>query len=172
MGFGKAFGFSLLAFIGLNFLFLIIAHTISGNLNLMFGDISAQPLILFALFLGPIYYFPGSAIMNTYSAFLFGVPLDVIILSIGTIVSPLIAAIIAGRVGENKAGSFLGWFLTSILCAVILGIFAFIDTAVLSYYGIPIGDPTMTLVTCLFSGVVNGIFYGAFALLLTKTEYY
>ena len=171
MGFGKAFGFSLLAYIGLNFLFLIIAFTISGELNLIFQEISNQPLILFVLFLGPIYFFPGLNILGIYLSIEIGAAPG-IILAIGSVVSPFIASIIAGKMGENKVGSFGGWFLTSILCSIILGIFAFVEPLVLIYYGIPFVDPTSTFIVSIMSGAVSGVFYGAFALLFTKTEYY
>ena len=172
MGFGKAFGFSLLAYIGLNFLFLIIAFTISGELNLIFQEISNQPLILFVLFLGPIYFFPGLNILGIYSSIALGATPDILILAIGSVVSPFVASIIAGKMGENKVGSFGGWFLTSILCSIILGIFAFVEPLVLIYYGIPFVDPTSTFIVSIMSGAVSGVFYGAFALLFTKTEYY
>ncbi|MGB5912699.1 MAG: hypothetical protein WBH31_16015 [Promethearchaeia archaeon] len=178
MGFGKAFGFSLLAYIGLNFLFLIIALTISGDLNLLFQDISSQPLILFVLFLGPIYFFPGLNISGIYLSISLGAPAEILILAIGSVVSPFVASIIAGKMGENKAGSFGGWFLTGILCSIILGIFAFIEPLALTYYGsiymygIPVIDPTSTFIISILSGAVSGVFYGAFALLFTKTEYY
>ena len=171
MGFGKAFGFSLLAYIGLNFLFLIIAFTASGELNLIFQDISNQPLILFVLFLGPIYFFPGENILGIYLSITIG-STPGIILAIGSVVSPFVAAIIAGKMGEKKVGSFGGWFLTSILCAIILGIFVFVEPLVLSYYGISVLDPTLTFIKSILSGAVSGVFYGAFALLFTKTEYY
>ncbi|MFX1587850.1 MAG: hypothetical protein ACFFC1_06830 [Promethearchaeota archaeon] len=172
MGFGKAFGFSLLAYIGLNFLFLIIAFTISGALNLLFQDISSQPLILFVLFLGPIYFFPGLNVSDIYSSIALGATPDILILAIGSVVSPFVASIIAGKMGENKVGSFGGWFAASMLCSIILGIFAFIEPLVLSYYGIPVVDPTSTFIISIMSGAVSGVFYGAFALLFTKTEYY
>jgi len=172
MGFGKAFGFSLLAYIGLNFLFLIIALTISGALNSVFQDISSQPLILFVLFLGPIYFFPGLNISGIYSSIAFGATPDILILAIGSVVSPFVASIIAGKMGENKVGSFGGWFAASMLCSIILGIFAFIEPSVLNYYGIPAVDPTSTFIISILSGAVSGVFYGAFALLFTKTEYY
>ncbi|MFW9946989.1 MAG: hypothetical protein ACFFDX_09195, partial [Candidatus Odinarchaeota archaeon] len=157
MGFGKAFGFSLLAYIGLNFLFLIIAFTASGELNLVFQDISSQPLILFVLFLGPIYFFPGLHILGIYSSITSGATLgyydwQIIILAIGSVVSPFIASIIAGKMGENKVGSFGGWFAASMLCSIILGIFAFIESSVLNYYGIPVVDPTTTFIISIMSG--------------------
>ncbi len=172
MGFGKAFGFSLLAYIGLNFLFLIIAFTINGALNLLFQDISSQPLIIFVLFLGPIYFFPGLNIAGIYSSIALGATPDVIVLAIGSVVSPFVASIIAGKMGENKVGSFGGWFAASMICSIILGIFAFIESSVLTYYGIPVVDPTSTFIISIMSGAVSGVFYGAFALLFTKTEYY
>ncbi|MFX1495535.1 MAG: hypothetical protein ACFFBZ_14725, partial [Promethearchaeota archaeon] len=65
------------------------------------------------------------------------------------------------------------------LCSIIVGIFAFIEPLVLEYYGIPLDplvplliDPTSTFIISIISGAVSGVFYGAIALLFTKTEYY
>ena len=75
----------------------------------------------------------------------------------------------AGRVGGKNGASFGGWFLTCILCALAVGIL-FLSPATLAYYAL---TPTIgTLVVAIIGGITNGIFYGAFALLFTKTEYY
>ena len=107
MGFGKAFGFGLLAFIGLNFLFVIISFTISGDLNQLFADIGANPLILLLIMFGPIANLPGTVFTSIYT---------------------------------NLAS------------------------------GITVTGSTVPLL--IIYGVVNGIFYGCFALLFAKTEYY
>ncbi|MFW9782223.1 MAG: hypothetical protein ACFFFB_08080 [Candidatus Heimdallarchaeota archaeon] len=158
MGFGKAFGFSLLAYIGLNFLFVIITNTITGELNTLFGDIAANPLILFIILLGPVTETPTLVYVSIISG-----PFDagVIVEYIGYIAAPLVAAIIAGKVGDNKAGSFLGWFITTILMAIIL--------IMLVIFSILVG---MTTFEVLILAAINGIFYGTFALLFTTTEYY
>ncbi len=174
MGFGKAFGFSLIAFIGINFLFVIIAETITGGLNTLFSDITLNPLVLLFIFFGPIVYMPGMVIQGIYVSVTFGVYditfIGLMVQLIGSIVAPLIAALIAGKTGETKAGSLGGWFLTAIVSSLAIGLLVFINPAILAYYGLP---PTIdTFVTSLLGGVVNGIFYGAFALLFTRIAPY
>lgn len=172
MGLGKALGFSLLALIGLNFLFVIIAETISGNLNFLFSDISSDPLIILLIFFGPMVSMPGFVFNSIYVQISMGMIGPMLIQNIGFVVSPFVAALIAGRTGDNKGGSFGGWMLTAIISAVALGILAFISTATLSYYGILVVDPIVVLITFLISGAVNGVFYGCFSLLFTKEEMY
>ena len=163
MGFGKAFGFSLLAYVGLNFLFIIISYTVSGDLNTIFSSITSDPLILLLILFGPIVYFPGEVFQLIVMQIEFGFTADLLILYIGYIISPFVASLVAGRMGENKGGSFGGWFLTSIASAVAMAVFGFISVPSAS---------TTTLILVLINGIVNGIFYGCFALLFTKTEYY
>jgi hypothetical protein len=170
MGFGKAFGFSLLAYIGLNFLFVIIAYTINGALNTLFSDITADYYILVLILCGPIVNFPGIVITDIYLGIVGPLVPDALILDVGYFVSPFIAAIVAGRVGEKKGASFGGWFLTAIISAVAIGILVFLSPLTLGYYGLPT-DITV-LVPAIIGGVTTGIFYGAFALMFTKTEYY
>jgi len=171
MGLGKAIGFSLLALIGLNFLFVIIVETITGDLNLLFSDISSNPLIILLIFFGPIVSMPGSE-SSFFAQISSGMTVPMLIQSIGFIVSPFVASLIAGRTGENKGGSFGGWMITAMISAVALGILAFIHTATLSYYGITETDPIVVLISFLISGAVNGVFYGCFSLLFTKEEMY
>ncbi|MFX1497814.1 MAG: hypothetical protein ACFFBH_09825 [Promethearchaeota archaeon] len=163
MGFGKAFGFSLLAYIGLNFLFVIITNTITGDLNNLFSSIGANPLILFIILLGPVTQTPTTVYSSIASEIGLGsLDAGTIVEYIGYIAAPLVAAIIAGKVGDNKAGSFLGWLITTIVMAIIL--------IILMIVGLPIVG--MTTFEILILAVINGIFYGTFALLFTSTEYY
>jgi len=162
MGFGKAFGFSLLAYIGLNFLFVIITNTITGELNTLFSDIAANPFILFIILLGPVTETPTAVYFSIITEMGLG-PLAVgsIVEYIGYIAAPLIAAIIAGKVGDNKTGSFLGWFIAAIVMAIIL--------IILIIVSILIG---MTTFEVLILAAINGIFYSTFALLFTSTDIY
>jgi len=172
IGLGKALGFSLLAFIGLNFLFIIIAQTISGDLNTLFSAISSDPFIILLIFFGPIVNMPGNVITSIYaqvSLGLFGAPL---IQSIGFLVSPFVASLVAGRTGDSKGGSFGGWMLAAMIGAAALGVLAFVSSSTLLFYSIPVTNPIMLLIGFMLSGVVNGIFYGCFALLFSKAEMY
>ncbi|MEJ2294080.1 MAG: hypothetical protein P8Y23_04870 [Candidatus Lokiarchaeota archaeon] len=174
MGFGKAFGFSLIAFVGINFLFVIITKTITGDLNNLFSVITTNPLVLLFIFFGPIISMPGTVINSMYVSIASGVYdtafIGTIITFIGYIVSPFIASLIAGKTGENKGGSLGGWFLTAIISSLAIGLLVFINPLVLSLYGLSTGIETF--VFSLLGGVVNGIFYGMFALLFTRIEPY
>ena len=172
MGLGKALGFSLLGYIGLNFLFVIIDETISGNLNLLFGDISSYPLIILLIFFAPIISMPGAVFSSIFAQIYLGMIGSMLIQSIGFVISPFVASVIAGRTGEKKGGSFGGWMITTTISAAVLGVLAFISPTTLSYYGITVTDPTLLLITFLISGALNGVFYGCFSLLFTKEEMY
>ena len=163
IGLGKALGFSLLAFIGLNFLFSIIAFTISGDLNLLFSAISSDPLIIISIFFGPISMMPGTVITALYTSIALGMTdVAALIQIIGYLVSPFVAALVAGRTGGGKGGSFGGWVLAALIGAAALAVLAFIELA----------SPILPIIGIMLSGAVNGIFYGCFALLFTKTEMY
>jgi hypothetical protein len=170
MGFGKAFGFGLLAYIGLNFLFVIISRTISDDLNALFGNITADPLILIILLMGPIINLPGLVFQAIYGQIMTVLTPAVLIELIGYVVSPFIAAIVAGRMGETKGGSFGGWILAMMISAIGICLIAALSPATLIYYGLIVSFNTYFLV--IISALVNGIFYGCIALLFTKTEYY
>jgi hypothetical protein len=170
MGFGKSFGFSLLTYIGLNFLFLIIAETISGDLNTIFSIISADPFIIILILFGPITNTPGIVFNGIFFEVTGLLRPDVLITLIGYIVSLFIAAIVAGRVGEKKGASFGGFLLTAILSAVAVSVLVYLSPTTLTAYMLP-ADMT-TIVLASIGGITNGVFYGAFALLFTKTEMY
>ena len=172
MGLGKALGFSLLAYIGLNFLFVIIVQTISGDLNTLFSAITSNPLIILLIFFGPITMVPSSAIYGLYAQISLGMIDASLIQTIGLIVTPFVASIVAGRTGGSKGASFGGWMIACLIGSSALGVLVFISPGTLLYYGILVSNPIMLLIVFSISAAITGIFYGAFALLFTKTEMY
>ncbi len=168
MGLGKALGLSLIAFIGLNFLFVIIVQTISGDLNTLFSNITSDPLIILLIFFGPITNVPSSAI----TMIAFGTFDATLIRAIALIVTPFVASIVAGRTGGSKGASFGGWMIACLISFAALGVLVFINPVTLSYYGIIVLNPVDKLAEIGISAAVNGVFYGCFALLFTKTEMY
>ena len=172
MGLGKALGFSLLAYIGLNFLFVIISETISGDLNTLFSNITSDPLIILLIFFGPITIHPGTAINTLYTKIAFGTFDATLISTIGLIVTPFVAALVAGRTGGGKGGSFGGWMITCLIGSTAIGVLAFINPTTLLYYGIIVSNPVLLLIVISISAAINGVFYGCFALLFAKNEMY
>ena len=172
MGLGKALGFSLLAYIGLNFLFVIISETISGDLNTLFSDITSDPLIILLIFFGPITMVPSSSIFTLYTQISLGMFDASLIQTIGFIVTPFVASIIAGKTGGSKGSSLLGWMITCLISSSALAVLVFISPATLLYYGIIVSNPIMLLIVFSISAAITGIFYGTFSLLFSKTEMY
>ena len=105
---------------------------------------------------------PGAVVNSIYAQIALGTFGALLIQSIGYMVSPFIAALVAGRTGDGKGGSFGGWMITALIGAVALSILAFLQLA----------TPLPVIIGYVLSGVVNGIFYGCFALLFSKSEMY
>ncbi|MFX0027744.1 MAG: hypothetical protein ACFE8B_00920 [Candidatus Hermodarchaeota archaeon] len=187
MGFGKTFSLSLVAFIGLNFIFSILYLALGPGFDELFNRFDPDspdyaPLMM-------IYYLFGSIINAPYMNLnwvitqpLFNDMTDYLILGIGFIVAPLIAAILAGKFAESKLQGFAGWLLTVIISTtvVIVGLFlrsptfeAELTATYTPYLAIPppISNEVI-MISLIISCVINIVFYGFFALLVAKTEYY
>jgi hypothetical protein len=160
MSFGKSFAFSLLTYMGLNFLFIIISAAISNNLNSIFSVISVQPLSIILYLFGPIVYLPGTVITNIANNFS-SLNIADLLTNLGYLIAPLVASLIAGNFSDNKGEAFGGWFLTAIVSMGALLVLFFIGTSV-----------SITLIGIIIGGIVNGIFYSCFALLIYRESFY
>jgi hypothetical protein len=178
MGFGKSFLFCILAFVGLNFVFTIIYYAlIPMGFETLFTSIQSNPIMI-------LYYLFGSIISTPFIIFNWTIAQPILIgdmsdliLGLGYLVSPIIAAILAGRFGENKGQSFSGWLLTAVISIALIIIGSYLSPALQDILGTTYewGTPTpfnIVLVYSLISCMINIVFYGFFALLLSKTEYY
>ncbi|UCD01511.1 MAG: hypothetical protein JSV23_00345 [Promethearchaeota archaeon] len=178
MGLGKSFLFSILVFVGLNFIFTIVQYLLApGGIGVLFSNIQAAPLMILYFLFGSIFILPSISLE-------IAIPIDLInpnivdnpLLGIGYLVTPLIAAILAGRFGENKGQSFGGWSLTAVASAVASLIGAFLSLTFRTTLGATYGwllFEDLQIYTLIGIGcAVNIIFYGFFALVVTKTEYY
>jgi hypothetical protein len=173
MGFGKAFLFSLIAFVGINFIITIIYYAFTG-FNQLITNIQLYPLMILYYLFGSIISTP-SVIFNWTIAnpFLLG-DMDMLILGLGHLVAPIIAAILAGRFSESKIQSFGGWLLTAVISTAAVIIAAWLspftaNTLILTYVW---ASTDVILILAIISCLINIVFYGFFALLLSKEEYY
>jgi hypothetical protein len=82
---------------------------------------------------------------------------------------PLIAAIIAGRIGKKRIYSFLGMFLISIV-SMIVSVALMFDTAAFQYMitSEPIGNGALFIV--VGGSLLNGLIFGFIAYVTTKRE--
>ncbi len=175
MGFGKAFLLSLAAFVGLNFVFTIVYYALGTGFDDLFSTIETAPLMILYYLFGSILSTPFTIFNWTIAEpFLGNFELTFLILGLGYLIAPLIAAILAGRFGESKGQCFGGWFLTAVISvvSVFIGVFlspTFEATLSTMYLW---GSLDSILIYSIISCVINIVFYGFFALLVSKIEYY
>ena len=182
MGFGKAFLLSIAAFVGLNFIFTIIYFALQPDgFDTLFDTIQTAPLMI-------LYYLFGSIVSTPFlifnvtiaQPFLGTFILEVFLLWLGFLIAPIIAAILAGRFGESKIQCFGGWTLTAIISTVLVIIAAILSPitegelfSLPTVIGLlPLADFDQLLIFAIISCVINVFFYGFFALLVSKIEYY
>ncbi|MFW9785198.1 MAG: hypothetical protein ACFFFB_23160 [Candidatus Heimdallarchaeota archaeon] len=179
MGFGKSFILSLVAFVGLNFVFTILYYSLGPGFDFLMSEIQNAPMMIIYYLFGSIASVPSNILNWVIVDPFFNSTMTYLIMGLGFLIAPLIAAILAGKFAESKFQGFSGWLLTSIIStvAMIIGTIpglsgTFVGTIETLYFG---GTPTgfeVMLITLIISCVVNIVFYGFFALLVSKTEYY
>ncbi|MBY8985877.1 MAG: hypothetical protein KGD65_12460 [Candidatus Lokiarchaeota archaeon] len=180
MGFGKTFSLSLVAFIALNFIFSILYLALGPGFDELlnrFNPSSPQyaPLMIIYYLFGAIASVP-SILLNWVIILPIFPPniLDFLIIGLGFLIAPLIAAILAGKFAESKLQGFAGWVLTAVISTIALVICIILsptfEATMTSTYGW--SGFELILISLAISCVVNIIFYGFFALLVSKTEYY
>ena len=187
MSFAKSFGLSLVIFIGLNVVFFFIGYAlIDGGLDAFFTALETDLSVILEPLFGPLFgpitagtlpdadpLIPDTGMGPESILYVVLVVSDLelgfIVLLIGYVAAPLVAAILAGRFAENKIEALLGWFLATMVSAVIVLSWRIY---VLSDAGDPAGDIVDFAIFTAGLGAIIGIFYGCFALLFTSTEYF
>ena len=165
----KAFLFSLLALILSNILLVIILYASFGR----FDDIisiftaGATTSLIYNLFCSM-----GHAIWLTVDRIAYQIVNDNLfsLFSILIIlVAPLIAAIVAGRVGEKRIHSFFGVFLTSLVSMIVSLILIFNSVS----YQIIITSEFLgsgALFIVVGGSLLNGLIFGLLAFFTTKRK--
>ncbi len=180
MAFGKAFLLSLVAFVGLNFVFAILSLAFGPGIAVLldiFNPASPNyaPLKLIFYLFGSIASTP-TLIFNyiLFQPLLGSFVLEIFLIWLGYLITPIIAAILAGRFGESKIQCFGAWSLTAVISTATVIIAALLSpvtqTALLSLYFLASFE--QLLIFAIISCIINILFYGFFALLLSKIEYY
>ncbi|TXT62585.1 MAG: membrane protein of unknown function [Promethearchaeota archaeon] len=165
MSFIKGFGIGLVVFVALNFVFTLIVAAASGIIDLFFSGLTDLGSI-FSLLFGPIATEPYTNILGLWSSGGAGSIAGILTYTFN-IVSPLIAAIIAGRLAGGKRFAALAWFLIAILTAGLLLIPEFLNltsTSLLAIGGV--------IFLTFIPGVINGVFYATFGMLVSESEFY
>jgi hypothetical protein len=176
MGFGKAFALALIIYIALNFVFGMLVYLLGAGIDQYFNLLTSDPMYFIYSLFAPIIVLPGliwsTGIVGLISDVMSGGTnmLTLLMALLAGLVPGLLAAIIAGRTAESKGAAFGAWLLTAIISAVVALVFVgFLKTdsaqLQLIWLGLSLlyGDDILIYIALILSGLVNGIFYGAFA---------
>lgn len=165
----KAFLFSLIALIVSNLLLVVIIYASFGRFDNIISIFTtgATTSLLYNLFCSM-----GKAIwlsIDLLASWIVVGDLFYILLNLVILVVPLIAAIVAGRVGEKRIHSFLGVFLTSIVSMIVSLVLMYtsisyqiIITSELLGYG--------ALFVVIPGSLLNGLIFGLIAFITTKRK--
>jgi len=175
MGFGKSFLLSLAAYIGLNFIFTILYFALDAGFDTLMDDIQNAPLMIIYYLFGSVTSVPSNNLDWAIVQPLYNEDNTFLILSLGYLAAPIIAAILAGKFAESKFQGLAGWLLTVIVSTVAMVIGVFLSPTLElefsnSFYNW--SGVELILIYLVISCVVNIVFYSFFALLISKTEYY
>ena len=165
----KAFLFSLLALMVSNLLLVVIVYASFGRFDIIISmfTVDASTNLFYQLFTSmghPIWVSVDKIayhIVNNNLMFLF--------LSLIVPIAPLIAAIVAGRVGEKRIHSFFGVFLTSIVSLIV----SMIMTLYIAPYDILITSEYLgngALFIVVGGSLLNGLIFGLIAFFTTKRK--
>ncbi|MHA1985928.1 MAG: hypothetical protein ACW98D_04740 [Promethearchaeota archaeon] len=185
MGLGKSFSLSLVALVGLNFIFTLLYFLIDlgqpdAGLDTLMGSIQNTPLFIVFYLFGSVTSLPSTNLNGVIIQPL--IPpsnLFFLVRGLGFLIAPLVASILAGKFAESKLQGFAGWLLTTIVSTAAIITIVFVEillnftsfqAALLALYGW--ADFSTILISLLIACIINIIFFGFFALLTSKTEYY
>ncbi|MFX1366053.1 MAG: hypothetical protein ACFFCE_18345 [Promethearchaeota archaeon] len=158
---GRAFIFSLIVFLVLNFLFYIISFAIGDILDSVFDTIADHPSSSVFLLIYPSRYFPWELITNSVDASSFAFKF----FYMAGLISFIIAAIVAGLMGSNIGESIGGWMITAICYMLMFIAIISIDDFNLNYISF-----TATLIDgiirILITGTVNALIFGLLVILI------
>ena len=174
MGFGKAFLLSLVAFVGLNFIFSILYFVIFAGFDTLMTEIQNAPLMIIYYLFGSITSVPSTNMEMAIVEPIIYSNMTPLITGLGNLLAPIIAGILAGKFAESKLQGCLGWLLTAVVSTVGIIIGVLLSPALKGVIALTYGSIEFNVILnyLLISCVVNIIGYGFFALLASKTDYY
>ena len=138
--------------------------------------IQNAPLMIIYYLFGSIASVPSNLLNWVIVDPLFNSTMTYLVMGLGFLVAPLIGAILAGYLAESKFQGFVGWLLTVLVstAAMIIGVIPTLSATFVSTLNSLYGWSgfEVMLISLVISCIINIIFYGFFALLVSKTEYY
>ena len=157
----RAFLFSLLVFLALNFLFFFIAYAVEGILDLPLDRIADHPTYSIYAITYPASHFPWELIERFINVLALGFKM----LYLAGFITYLIAALIAGFMGGSIGNAFIGWLIASGSIILLMIFMISIDPFNLSFI---CGACTLDqgIVSVLITGLVDTLIFGALVFII------
>lgn len=176
MNFWKTFFVTLAIYLGLNTVFVLISvYAVPTSPMYLTTDVW---LIVTSIFM-PIFVAPWDAWIHPSGIVGIMTSADLLgslMLFLGLVIPPVVAGIVAAKLGDSQMGAFSAWFFTALLTCVLYLLFlalgfslqlsASLEILWLSY-AVTYGE-LGAIIAIFLSGIINGFFYGSFTLLLAK----
>jgi hypothetical protein len=157
----RAFLFSLLVFLALNFLFFIIGYAGSGLLDAPLSRIADHPSHSIHVITYPVNWFPWELIER----FIITNSIWFKLFYIGGFISFLIAALIAGLMGGSIGNAFIGWLMTSGCFILLVIIMISIDPFNIDYICY-MCTLEQAIVKVVITGLVSTLIFGALVFII------
>lgn len=201
MGFGKALGIGLAVFVGANFGMTILYQLLVEGQITLFSNLTDIGVLMGALFgaivtpptFSFLYVFASQPLADMFLGA--GAPPGTFPSNLQTmmfygglflyIIPCVAAALVSGLFAGSKGKAFGAWFLICAIAGVILILMPFIgfsvDIGPLTYFissldltgmmGLEAMMGMFAMFVIIFSIILNGLFYGVFAILTSREEF-
>lgn len=162
MTFGKTFLLSFVTLVAINFGGWVLYLALSGAIGQFVTQLGSLEGIAHAFFFPKKYIeYPGNTFYWLVLSFSSDpIPADLIVYLIFLIAAPLLAAIVAGIVGENKMEVFGAWMLVIGVCMGVALTLILIDQP----------QTPAFIANFVLGAFAHGLLYGCVALLVEKSE--
>lgn len=156
---GRAFIFSLIVFVVINFLSTIIGYSVADLIDLELERYGDYPAFIPYRMISAAGFFPWELLDDFANVSDTGLK----IFYMGLFLSPIIASIIAGLTGGDVSKAAGGWILTSITCMILFAILFIVEDAVRGYYCFTCTTTESAIIKAIVHVLVNLMIFGALA---------
>ncbi|MHA1194341.1 MAG: hypothetical protein ACTSP9_19000, partial [Promethearchaeota archaeon] len=151
-----------------NTLFIILAYIFGYGITNLLDGIAGNPMFILYILFSPI----GRAIWGNFDGIIYALDtasVGFLLLNIAYIIAPLVAAIITGRLSDNRMTSLIAFIVSAIISMLVCIILVLQGVQFRVVIGQDLNQDTAILNVVLGS-IVNGCLYGLIALALTKNK--
>lgn len=151
-----------------NTVLIILAYVFGYGITNLLDGISGTPIYILYILFSPI----GRAIWLNFDGIIYALDsasIGFLLINIAYIIAPLVAAIITGRLSDNRITSLIAFIISAIISMLVCLILVLQSTGFAVLIGQELNQNTAILNVVLGS-IVNGVLYGLISLALTKNK--